>query len=36
MAEDRKRILESGIDDFLGKPVSPIDLKKILHKYVKT
>jgi len=36
MAEDREKILDSGIDDFLGKPVSPIDLKKVLHKYIMT
>ncbi len=34
LAEDKEKILNAGIDDFLGKPVSPIDLKKILHKYV--
>ena len=34
LTEDREKILDAGIDDFLGKPVSPIDLKKILHKYV--
>ncbi|QEN06557.1 PAS domain-containing sensor histidine kinase [Oceanispirochaeta crateris] len=33
--EDMKKITDAGMNDFLGKPVSPIDLKQMLHKYCK-
>jgi len=35
LQEDREKIKESGMNDFLGKPVSPLDLKEMLHKYCK-
>lgn len=33
--EDKEKIRQSGMNDFLGKPVSPIDLKEMLHKYCR-
>ena len=35
MSEDRQKMTDAGMDDFLGKPVSPIDLKQMLHKYCR-
>jgi len=35
LQEDREKIRDAGMNDFLGKPVSPIDLKEMLLKYCK-
>ncbi|MDC7233802.1 MAG: ATP-binding protein [Spirochaetales bacterium] len=32
---DKKKIKKAGMNDFLGKPVSPIDLKEMLLKYCR-
>jgi len=35
LQEDREKIRSAGMNDFLGKPVSPADLKEMLLKYRK-
>ncbi len=35
LSSDREKITEAGMNDFLGKPVSPIDLKEMLLKYCR-
>ena len=35
LSSDRDKITEAGMNDFLGKPVSPIDLKQMLLKYCR-
>ncbi|WP_310493984.1 PhnD/SsuA/transferrin family substrate-binding protein [Dechloromonas sp.] len=35
-AEDRKRCIEAGMNDFIGKPVEPDDLKMLLLHYLAT
>ncbi len=36
MKEDRERFLSAGFDDYISKPISVHDLKKILEKYKTT
>ena len=36
MASDRERCLSSGMDDFLSKPVNPVDLLALLPQWVRT
>jgi len=36
MAEDKRSALESGMDDFLIKPINPTDLETALKKWVST
>lgn len=31
--EDRKKAMDAGMDDFLGKPFKPFELEGVLEKY---